>query len=148
LLLFQHNNLTAVEWMAVRRELRTALERVSSSSPSAAGGDAVAENVRMEVLRVRMFDVAMRITSFFDAEAAKGREDTPRTGRHGPLVHDLSLAAYKAAKDAAAAPPPDSAYAQLRPLLTGPLAALTFPAVSPEHLAACLSVLAPGPAFP
>lgn len=145
LLLFQHNNLTAVEWMAVRRELRSALEKVSPGAPA---GDDVAENVKMEVLRVRMFDVAMRITSFFDAEAARADESTPRSPRHGPLVHDLSLAAYRAAKDVAAAPPPDSAYAQLRPLLTGPLAALTFPAVSPPHLAACLSVLAPGPAFP
>ena len=40
-------------------------------------------------------------------------------------------------------------YGQLAPLLVGPIATLTLPAVSPAHLAAALSVLAPSPpAFP
>lgn len=145
ILLFQHNNLTAVEWMAVRRELSTALSQVVPGTTPGVNED-ISGDVKMEVLKVKMFDVAMRITSFFDAEAAKTLETTPRTGRHGPLVHDLSLAAYQSLKTEV--PPPDSAYAQLSPLLTGPVAALTLPAISPPHLAACLSVLAPGPAFP
>ena len=35
---------------------------------------------------------------------------------------------------------------QLAPLLVGPVAALVLPAVSPQHLAAALKILAPGPA--
>ena len=146
LLFFQHNNLTAVEWVAVRRELRAALEKVSVPGIAPGSEEDVAEKVKLEVLRVKMFDVAMKITSFWDAEAAKGLETTPRTTRHGPLVHDLSLAAYQNLKDFT--PPPESAYAQLSPLFTGPLAALIMPAISPAHLAAALSVLAPSPAFP
>lgn len=146
LLLFQHNNLTAVEWMAVRRELRTALDAVVPGTTPGAPAEAINSEIKMEVLRVKMFDVALRTTSFFDPEAAKGLPTTPRTTRHGPLVHDLSLAAYQALKNTE--PPADSAYAQLAPLLTGPVAALVFPALSPPHLAAALSVLSPGPAFP
>ena len=146
LLFFQHNNLTAVEWVAVRRELRAALEKVSVPGVVPGSPEDVTGEVKLEVLKVKMFDVAMKITSFFDAEAAKGLETTPRTARHGPLVHDLSLAAYQGLKDMT--PPPDSAYAQLSPLFTGPLAALVMPAVSPAHLAAALSILSPSPAFP
>lgn len=145
LLLFQHNNLTAVEWMAVRRELRTALGRVVPGTTPGVSED-ISGDIKLEVLKVKMFDVAMRITSFFDAEAAKGLETTPRTGRHGPLVHDLSLAAYNSLKNHTA--PPDSPYAQFAPLLTGPVAALVLPSISPPHLAACLSILSPSPAIP
>lgn len=89
-----------------------------------------------------MLDVALKIVEFYNPEAAGALVSTPRTAR-GPLVHDLSDAAYNAIRGASI--PPDSAYAQIQPLMVGPLAALVLPAVSPAHLAAALSVLSPVP---
>jgi ribosomal protein L10 len=37
---------------------------------------------------------------------------------------------------------------ELEPLLSGPLAVVAFPAVSPQHLKTVLSILAPSPEFP
>lgn len=44
--------------------------------------------------------------------------------------------------------PADSTFAQLEPLLVGPMAALVLPAVSPQHLAAALKILSPVPGTP
>ncbi|CAI4211981.1 unnamed protein product [Parascedosporium putredinis] len=137
---FQHNNLTAVEWIAVRRELKTALAAVApplqqQQQQQLGEGQHVdlAPHVRLEVLRSRMFDVAMKIDEFFDPALAARDPATPRTDRHGPLADGKGI------------DPANSTYAQLSPLMSGPVAALVFPAVSPPHLAAALSVLAPTP---
>ncbi|KAL2756471.1 hypothetical protein ACRALDRAFT_1076358 [Sodiomyces alcalophilus JCM 7366] len=141
-LFFQHNNLTAIEWAAIRRELRIALQAVPTPA-SLADQPNIAEDIHLSVFRTRMFNVALKLVSFFDAEAAaKSNAATPSSPSRGPYVHDLSTAAYEAMK--ALEVPPDSAFAQLEPLMIGPLAGLVFPAVSPAHLAAALRVLAPG----
>ncbi|KND87532.1 hypothetical protein TOPH_07861 [Tolypocladium ophioglossoides CBS 100239] len=143
ILFFQHSNLTAVEWAAVRRELKKAVAAIPAPSP-----DAVAEPldlapmVQLQVLRTTMLDVALRIVEFYNPDAAEKLASTPRTAR-GPLVHDLSDAAYNAIRGANTSP--NSAYAQIQPLMVGPLAALVLPAISPAHLAAALSVLSPVP---
>lgn len=147
-LLFQHSNLTAAEWSAIRRELKKVVDAVPAPNalPGADAPADVASKVRLEVLRTNMFKVALRIVEFWDPEAAAAKPDTPRTTR-GPLVHDLSTTAYDALREMT--PPSDSAFAQIEPILFGPMAALTLPAVSPAHVAAALSVLAPVPgAFP
>ncbi|KAJ1334221.1 large subunit ribosomal protein L10 [Microdochium nivale] len=142
ILFFQHNNITANEWTALRRELRASLAAVP---PPVAGPDGrvpvnVADHVDIQVLRTRMFDVAFKIVEFFDAEKHASESNA--------YTHDLSTSAYEAVqkadvKDAS------SAYAQIAPLFSGPVAAVTFPAVSPAHLAAVLKVLAPStPDFP
>lgn len=141
-LFFQHNNLTAVEWAAVRRELRKALSEVP---PPVAGPDGSvpanpADAIELSVLRTRIFDVAFKIVEYFDAEAAAQKPNT--------YAHDLSSAAYESIKKAKL-DDPSSTYAQISPLLTGPVAALTMPIVSPAHLAAALKILAPSqPNFP
>lgn len=143
ILFFQHSNLTAVEWAAVRRELKKALAAVPqpNSVPGVEPID-LTPRVQLQVLRTNMLSVAMKIVEFYNPEAAATLESTLQTA-HGPLVHDLSEAAYDTIRNAKA--PSDSAYAQIEPLLVGPLAALTIPAVSPAHLAAALSILAPVP---
>ncbi|KAM4066982.1 hypothetical protein HRG_000992 [Hirsutella rhossiliensis] len=143
ILLFQHSNLTATEWAAVRRELKRAVAAVPASSP-APGADPLdlATRIQLQVLRTNMFDVALKIVEFYSPETAGALASTPRTAR-GPLVHDLSQAAYDAVRRTNT--PPESSYTQLEPLMVGPLAALMLPAVSPAHLAAALSVLAPVP---
>ncbi|WYZ35230.1 hypothetical protein EsH8_I_001506 [Colletotrichum jinshuiense] len=137
ILFFQHSNLTADEWSAVRRELNAALAAATPEGSKVADRD-----VNLQVLRTRMFNVALKLAEFYDPEVAKAAAGT-QTGTKGPLVHDLSMAAYEAMKNFEA--PADSAYAQISPLLCGPTAALVFPAVSPAHLAAALKVLAPSP---
>ena len=156
MLFYEHNNLTAGEWAAVRRELRKALAAVPPPSPSPAlseGGRATSpdpeRDVALQVLRARMFAVSLKIVEFFDPAAAAGAPATkrlPASAGGAPLVHDLSEAAYEAVRsvdlDTA---PADSVFAQLAPYMTGPVAGLLFPGVWPAHLAAALSVLSPVP---
>lgn len=137
ILFFQHSNLTADEWSAVRRELNDALDAATPEGSPVLGRD-----VHLQVLRTRMFNVALKLAEFYDPEVAKANPNTQQ-GRKGPLVHDLSMAAYEAMKSFEV--PEDSAYAQISPLLCGPTAALVFPAVSPAHLAAALRILSPSP---
>ncbi|TDZ39214.1 54S ribosomal protein L11 [Colletotrichum spinosum] len=137
ILFFQHSNLTADEWSAVRRELNAAL---TAATPE--GSPLPGKEIHLQVLRTRMFNVALKLAEFYDPEVAKADPKTPQ-GRKGPLVHDLSAAAYEAMKDLQV--PEDSAYAQISPLLCGPTAALVFPAVSPAHLAAAIKTLSPSP---
>lgn len=86
-----------------------------------------------------MFDVAFKIVEFFDAEA--------QTQKSNAYKHDLSATAYETVSKAIV--DETSAYGQISPLLVGPVAAVTFPSVSPAHLAVALSVLSPSaPAFP
>lgn len=145
ILIFQHNNLTALEWAAVRRELRLALASVSTNPDDAL----VADDIKLQIIRTRIFDVALKIVEFFDPSSVPAVKSGSNKGRI--YNHDLSKAAYKAIKSIPQEPEKldQSPYGQLAPLMVGPLAALTFPAVSPAHLAAALSILSPqGPAFP
>ncbi|KAM3427967.1 hypothetical protein MY4824_009116 [Beauveria thailandica] len=146
-LFFQHSNLTAVEWAAVRRELKKAVSAVPSTI---AGPDGqlvdISDSVQLQVLRTNMFDVALKIVEFYNPEAAAALSPTARTWR-GPITHDLSETAYQAIHKAEVTS--ESAYSQIEPLMVGPLAALVMPAVSPTHLAAALSILSPAPgSFP
>ncbi|KAK8116722.1 mitochondrial 54S ribosomal protein uL10m [Apiospora kogelbergensis] len=136
MLFFQHNNLTAVEWSAVRRELKRALSEVPAPivGPDGSVPVDIAESIQIQVLRTKMFDVAFKVVEFFDAEEAAKQSNA--------YTHDLSKTAYEAVK-AADTTNPNTAYAQISPLLEGPVAALTFPTVSPAHLAAALKVLSP-----
>ncbi|KAG6016215.1 hypothetical protein E4U54_002018 [Claviceps lovelessii] len=87
-----------------------------------------------------MLSVALKIVEFHKPDGPTSSVIAQRSGAEVPR-HDLSNVAYKATKIAEISP--NSAYAQLEPLLVGPLAALILPTVSPTHLAAALSVLAP-----
>jgi large subunit ribosomal protein L10 len=141
MLFFQHNNLTAVEWAAVRRELRASLATVPAP---VAGPDGIipidiTSSIELQVLRTRMFNIAYKIVDFFKPETLADKSNT--------YTHDLSKTAYETIKEATI--DESSTYAQISPLLIGPVAAVTFPAVSPAHLAAVLKVLAPSPSsFP
>lgn len=151
MLIFQHTNLTAVEWAAIRRELRAALADVPQQGTEAAD---IASSIHIEVIRTRMFDMALKIVEYFDPSTVKPTTARTLTGRKVKKVynHDLSKAAYQSVKAAMKSnkeQPDSSAYTQLSPLLVGPLAVLTIPVVSPAHLAAALKVLAPSPpAYP
>lgn len=157
MLIFQHNNAHAAELSALRRELKFAVEAVTPvppKTPDAAVAppqprDLIAPHVQLQVVRTTMFRQALKIVEFW--ESSSNPPTVPATpGAKALHTHDLSAAVYAAVKAAEEKPLPEtSLYAQLKPLLIGPLAVLTFPAVSPAHLAAALTILAPSPpAFP
>ncbi|KAG5955267.1 hypothetical protein E4U58_007163 [Claviceps cyperi] len=142
-LFFQHSNLTAVEWAAVRRELKKALETVPQSIGTDGVGSDYSSQIQLQVMRTNMLSVALKIVEFHRPNGQiSSTVAQQQSGAEAP-THDLSDEAYKATRDAIISS--DSAYAQLKPLLVGPLAVLVLPAVSPTHLAAALTVLAPVP---
>lgn len=134
LLIFQHNNLKSTEWSSIRRELATALAKVDAER--LAQGLPVhhneAEGVKLQIVQTGIFAAALRVVEYFD----------PSTVPDGDANHTLSSAAHAAVVDKRT----DHGFA---PLLAGPIALLTFPTVSPQHLKAALTVLAPkAPDFP
>jgi len=148
IILFQHNNLKALEWASIRRELATALQKVDDTRSNPETNPAISDNIKLTVIRTNIFEPALRITEYYKPSVAgntvesaegQGLEDE----RLDPaLTHALSRNAYNQAKQHMNEHP-------LTPLMTGPLAALTFPTVSPQHLKAALSILSPQPgAFP
>ena len=147
MLVFQHSNLTAVEWAAIRRELRFALQAVELANPPPV--DFVSK-IQLQVIRTRIFDVALKVVEFHDPTSVKPTTAVTAAGRKIPVTynHDLSKAAYETVQrysKGEVAIPEDSQYKELSPLLVGPVALLTIPAVSPAHLAAALKVLSPSP---
>lgn len=90
-----------------------------------------ASAVKLQIVQTGIFAAALRVVEFFD----------PMTVSEGPK-HVLSKAAHEAVVDKKTAH-------GLAPLLSGPIVLLTFPTVSPQHLKAALTVLAPSaPDFP
>ncbi|KAK0636523.1 hypothetical protein B0T17DRAFT_83821 [Bombardia bombarda] len=146
MLIFQHNNLVASEWAAIRRELNLALAAV----PVPEGSPDIASKIQLQVIRTRMFDVALKVVEFYDPSTVAPTTGVTASGKKTTVTynHDLSKSAYDAIKAATASgstTPESSPYAQLSPLLVGPTALLTIPTVSPAHLAAALGILSPVP---
>ncbi|KAF2722852.1 hypothetical protein K431DRAFT_283677 [Polychaeton citri CBS 116435] len=159
-LIFQHNNVKATEWSGMRRELAEALHKVDEEI----GGDVIGKDIKLNVVQTGIFASALRVTEFWDpnfSHAEAGREDRtvhptdPRTASSAAVeattpssddvafTHGLSRQAWEASKKNR------QLNTGLEPLLSGPLALLTFPAVSPQHVKAALTILAPqAPNFP
>ncbi|KAI5286019.1 hypothetical protein KEM52_002184, partial [Ascosphaera acerosa] len=139
LLFFQHNNLKATEWSAIRRELARALaavdaeeQAVSDSTGAPAAAAALAPAVRLQNVQGGIFEAAVRVVEYFD----------PARAASGALTHDLSETAFAHAYRKKGKHP-------LTPVLLGPVGVLSFPRVSPSHLKAALRTLAPrAPDFP
>ena len=157
MLLFQHNNLKSSEWMGIRRELAQALRRVDevslardedgSSSPSSSLSGlrpTLADGIRLQTVQTGIFDVALRIVEFYHHRHHRPAESTTTTANdasppdHPTFTHTLSQEAYDATARKKHAHP-------LSALMVGPIALLTLPTVSPPHLKAALSILAPSP---
>jgi ribosomal protein L10 len=142
MVLFQHNNLRSTEWAAIRRELTLALQKVDEQHASEGRSmPSLAPHVKLQIIQTSIFEVALRIVEYFQPgkEAANGDTTTAyRTGeRDDPsLTHDLSRAVHDAVLS-------KKGKHEFSTILVGPLALLSFPNVSPEHLKAALSILAP-----
>ena len=159
MLLFQHNNLKSTEWMGIRREIVTALRKVDRGRVVEGGGDAeVAESIKVQIIQTGIFAAALRVVEYFRPDMQSAAQTShlsdPATPTSTPipkvlptaddprLSHGLSRAAHDAVMD-------KKFTHALSPLLSGPLVAVTFPTVSPQHLKAVLSILSPSrPNFP
>ncbi|KAF2255649.1 hypothetical protein BU26DRAFT_512616 [Trematosphaeria pertusa] len=158
ILLFQHNNVKAVEWMAIRRELAIALQKLEDElAKQGREGTALAEQVKIQVIQTNIFASALRVVEFFQPEEGTMDHAQPPTDPRTPtsaqvpqttnvpederFTHGLSRRAWEAASNR-------KLKLELEPLLSGPLAVVAFPTVSPQHLKTVLSILSPSPAFP
>ncbi|KAJ6108308.1 hypothetical protein N7523_009631 [Penicillium sp. IBT 18751x] len=126
MVLFQHNNLKSTEWAAIRRELTKALQKVDEKI--AAEGRTSPE---MRLLLENPPSAVDPVTqTSAEIPAFSGSRDDPA------LTHDLSRAAHIAVKNM-------KGKHELAEILTGPIAVLSIPIVSPEHMKAALSILTP-----
>lgn len=142
--------------MGIRRELATALRKVDTER-AANGHDALAQDIKIQVIQTGIFRHAMRVVEFYNPEQnvmdhAQHPTD-PRTATSAQIpnvsnqaddprfTHSLSRQAHEVSSNR-------KLKHELEPLLSGPLATLSFPIVSPQHLKAVLSILQPSPAFP
>lgn len=152
-LLFQHNNLKATEWAGIRRELSAALKKVDAQLAQEGSPDVVGANTRLQIVQTGIFASALKIVEFYRPESVSDTSRTshptdPRTASSASVVetnagftHGLSKQAWELARA-------NKKIAHgLEPLLSGPLMLVTFPSVSPQHLAAALSILAPSEKF-
>lgn len=131
LLLFQHNNLKAVEWSGLRRELATALKKVDAelvangqAEPSDIG---VGETAKLQIVQTGIFASALKVVEFF-------KEEQGETA----LSRDAWITATKKNRNLETG---------LEPLLSGPLMIVSFPTVSPQHVKAVLEILSPSEGF-
>ncbi|KAH0544950.1 hypothetical protein FGG08_000876 [Glutinoglossum americanum] len=142
ILLFQHNNFKSTEWVGVRRELTLALRKVDASRAEEGFADpagGLADGIKLQTIQTGIFEAALKITEYFDPIKDTYEPSSPGEPK---LTHTLSRAAHEAAANR-------KLTHALAPLLSGPLVLLTFPAVSPQHLRAALSILSPSqPSFP
>jgi large subunit ribosomal protein L10 len=144
ILFFQHSNLRAMEWASVRRELARALQKADAALPNQ---EDIADAVKLQVIQTNMFEPALRITEYYDSSTPQpvpmdGAPSFANEKDDPSLAHVLSTRAYNAVRERIGEHP-------LSPLLTGSLAIVTFPIVSPQHVASVLSILSPlKPQFP
>lgn len=150
IILFQHNNLKAIEWASIRRELANALQKVDDTRSNPDTNPPISDSIKLTVIRTNIFEPALRINEYYKPSVTGNKTNAVATEPQGledekldpALTHALSRNAYIHAKQHMNEHP-------LTPLLTGPLAALTFPLVSPQHVKAALSILSPkSPLFP
>lgn len=155
IVMFQHNNLKSMEWAAIRRELANALKKVDDKiAAEGRTAPAIAPYIKIQTIQTSIFEVALRIVEYFkpsDASLASGKppsavDPATQTSAELPaisgskddpaLTHDLSRTAHTAVKNT-------KGMHELSPLLIGPVAVLSIPTVSPEHMKAALSILTP-----
>jgi large subunit ribosomal protein L10 len=148
ILLFQHNNLRAIEWTALRRELASAMQMLDQTMiTDGRETNAVGSKVKLQIIQTNIFEPALRVAEFYKPPPPPSREAlrkmTIKSEKEDPrLHHALSESAYNAVLRKKGRHP-------LTPLLTGSLALLTLPTVSPQYLKAALQILAPqAPGFP
>lgn len=108
---------------------------------------AVGSEVKLQIIQTNIFEPALRVAEFYKPPPPPSPEElrnlTISSEKEDPtLTHALSESAYNAVLRKKGRHP-------LTPLLTGSLALLTLPTVSPQYLKGALQILAPqAPGFP
>lgn len=164
MLLFQHNNLKAVEWMGIRRELASALLKVDEELTRDGNVTYASKGMKIAVVQTGIFASALKVVEFWNPKfestaspmvAATPHATDPSTSSSAEMsdtttnpsdpafMHGLSRQAWLESKYAAR-----KQRHGLEPFMSGPLAILTFPNVSPQHLKVALSLLSPSKDFP
>lgn len=155
MLVFQHNNLKAVEFSGIRRQLHAALEKVDAELATDGTPSLVGQYTQLQIVQTGIFASAVKVAESFHPEqfsdlARTHHPQDPATNTSATLqdkavspqhTHSLSKAAWKSARGA-------KTQTGLEPLMSGPLLVLTFPLVSPQHLKAALTILSPSEKFP
>ena len=144
ILLFQHNSLKSMEWVGIRRELATAMGKVDEEMRrNGKEEQAVGSSIKLSIIQTNMFEPALRIAEYYrpGSPASQLLESGPggieSEQADIALTHALSESAYQATRPGLTPRHP------LKTLLSGPIAILAFPSVSPAHVAAALSILSP-----
>nr|POE58688.1 54s ribosomal protein l11, mitochondrial [Quercus suber] len=164
MLLFQHNNLKAVEWMGIRRELASALQKVDSELAANGNSASASGGIKLSVVQTGIFASALKVVEFWNPNYEPGQSPMDAVTPHSTdpsissstelpnvtsnpsdpaFMHGLSKQAWLESKYAAR-----KQRHGLEPFMSGPIAILTFPSVSPQHLKVALSILAPSKDFP
>jgi len=145
IILFQHNNLKAMEWAGIRRELATALQKADQQLLAQGSDPAnlIGRHVKLQIVQTNMFAPALRIAEYYRPsnlapDLVGGALGIQTDNADLSLTHALSEAAYRVSQSHKNIHP-------LTPLLSGSIAVLTFPTVSPQYVKAALSILAPQP---
>lgn len=148
--------------MGIRRELAAALRRVDEQLAAATPErrkEELADGIKLQIIQTGIFAAALRIVEFYDPSSQSATSTStihptdPSTPTSAPIspaplakddpayTHSLSRTAYNAARASR------TVRHGLEPLLSGPLAVVAFPTLSPAHLAAVLRTLAPDKQF-
>lgn len=140
LLIFQHNSLKANEWLALRRELTCALNKVDKNRATLAKEQCqnLTPNIKIQTVQTGIFAAAVRVVDFFKPEINTQPSAALDPPKKPKFTHSLSKAAHRAAAKHI------NSY-ELSPLLSGPICILSFPVVSPSHLKEAISILCPSP---
>jgi ribosomal protein L10 len=142
--------------MGIRRELASALRKLDAERAKN-GQELFADEIKIQIIQTGIFASALRVVEFFnpqDTTLDHAQHPTdPRTPTSAQVpntsndaaderfTHGLSRRAHEAASNR-------KLKTELEPLLSGPLAVVAFPSVSPQHLKTVLSILSPSPDFP
>lgn len=119
--------------MSIRRELAIALQKVDAERAKN-GQDALAAEIKLQVIQTNIFASAMRIVEFYNPEQIQPGEQADTE----EFKHGLSRRAHQIANNR-------KLKLELEPLLSGPLSVVAFPSVAPQYLKTVLSILAPSP---
>ena len=159
MLLFQHSNVKATEWMSLRRELNKAFKKVDESQDAAVSArentapySPLAPSIKIQTIQTSIFASALLVSDYFqphepppppspsspERDSSAQISNEPTNPASGYYTHSLSRFAHNATASRKQEHP-------LYPLLSGPLCVLTFPSVSLAHLAVTISMLAPNP---
>ncbi|KAJ9606799.1 hypothetical protein H2200_008809 [Cladophialophora chaetospira] len=144
IIFFQHSNLKSTEWVSIRRELTSALRKLDAqlAAQGKPQSDLIGEYVKLQVIKTNMFEPALRIAEYFKpippTDSQSGFASIEIEKEDPSLTHALSVAAYNASQA-------HKNTHVLTPLLTGSIAILTLPTVSPVYLKTAFSILSPQP---